>query len=316
MTTTVLALRALGLGDALTGVPALRGLRRARPEARLVLAGPPEAGGLLVDEGVVDAVLPVRGLAPLEPDALVRAAAEHLAVLGGLGPSTVDLAVNLHGRGPQSTSALAALRPRELVAFDRPGQPAWDGEAHEVERWCSLVRSLGGACGPEDLVLRDVPLGARTGPVVVHPGAASPSRRWPAERWARVVAALAGAGRAVVVTGGPDEAGACAEVAAAGAADLCGRLSLAQLLELVATSPLLLSGDTGAAHVATAARTPSVLLFGPTSPARWGPAVDHDRHRVLWRSRAGDAPGDPHGVSPDPVLLRTRVRDVLAGTVG
>jgi ADP-heptose:LPS heptosyltransferase len=310
---TVLALRALGLGDALTGVPALRGLRRARPRARLVLAGPPESGALLVAEGVVDAVLPVRGLAPLQPDALLRAAAERPDVLGG---ADVDLAVNLHGRGPQSTRALAALRPRELVAFDTPDHPGWDDDAHEGERWCGLVRPLGGACGPEDLVLRDVPLDVRTGPVVVHPGAASPSRRWPAERWAQVVAALREAGRAVVVTGGPDEAPVCAQVAAAGAEDLCGRLSLAQLLELVATSPLLLSGDTGAAHVATAARTPSVLLFGPTSPARWGPAVDQDRHRVLWRSRAGDEPGDPHGVSPDPVLLRTTVRDVLAGTVG
>ncbi|TNM67130.1 glycosyltransferase family 9 protein [Streptomyces sp. NP160] len=313
--TTVLALRALGLGDALTGVPALRGLRRARPDARLVLAGPPETGALLVAEGVVDAVLPVRGLAPLEPDALLRAAADHPDVLGGGGRSTVDLAVNLHGRGPQSTQALAALRPARLVAYDAPSQAAWDGEAHEVERWCALVRGLGGACGPEDLVLRDVPLEARAGPVVVHPGAASPSRRWPAQRWAQVVAALRDAGRVVVVTGGPDEAPVCAQVAAAGADDLCGRLSLAQLLDLVASSPLLLSGDTGAAHVATATRTPSVLLFGPTSPARWGPAVDADRHRVLWRPRAGDAQGDPHGSSPDPVLLRTTVHDVLTGTV-
>ncbi|MGQ7297048.1 glycosyltransferase family 9 protein [Quadrisphaera sp. KR29] len=311
--TTTLALRALGLGDALTGVPALRGLRRARPADRLVLAGPPETGELLVAEGVVDAVLPVRGLAPLAPDALVHAAAEHPGVLGG---DAVGLAVNLHGRGPQSTAALAALAPRELVAFDLPGRPAWADDVHEVERWCSLVRGLGGACGAADLVLRDVPLAGRTGPVVVHPGAASAARRWPAQRWAQVVSALRARGRAVVVTGAGAEAPVCAQVAAAGAQDLCGRLPLAELLELVTSSPLLLSGDTGAAHVATATRTPSVLLFGPTSPARWGPAVDADRHRVVWHAREGDPPGDPHADAPDPVLLRATPSDVLAGTVG
>ncbi len=91
-------------------------------------------------------------------------------------------------------------------------------------------------------------------------------------------------------------------------------LVLAELLELVASSPLLLAGDTGVAHVATAVRTPSVLLFGPTDPARWGPAVDvvapSALHRVLWPAEPGRT-GDPHADDPDPVLLRTSAHDVL-----
>lgn len=308
-TGTVLALRALGLGDALTGVPALRGLRRAHPGARLVLAGPPEAGALLVGEGVVDDVLPVRGIAPLAPSSLLEAADAHPHVLGG-GP--VALAVNLHGRGPQSTRALEALAPHRLLRAED-----WDDAEHEVHRWCRLVRSDGGDCSPADLVLRDVPLSERTGGrVVVHPGAASGARRWPAERWAQVVSALRAAGRRVVVTGSAGEAELCARVAVDGAVDASGALSLAELLELVASSPLLLAGDTGVAHVATATRTPSVLLFGPTDPARWGPALDvvapRALHRVLWPAAAGRV-GDPHADTPDEVLLRTGVGDVLDG---
>jgi ADP-heptose:LPS heptosyltransferase len=83
MSEQVLALRALGLGDALTGVPALRGLRRRWPAARLVLAAPPGPGGWLRDLGLVDAVLPAAGIAPLAPDALLRSGAPHPPGDGG-----------------------------------------------------------------------------------------------------------------------------------------------------------------------------------------------------------------------------------------
>ena len=307
---TVLALRALGLGDALTGVPALRGLRRLWPDARLVLAAPEDVGSWLAGLGVVDAVLPAHGLAPLAPDALVASAAEHPEVMGG---QAVDVAVNLHGNGTASAVALAALEPARVLAFAsavHPDGPAWRDDEHEVLRWCRLVQEAGGTCGPDDLVLREDD--DRTGVVVVHPGAASGSRRWPAERWARVVAALRAQGRDVVVTGSPDERGLCSAVARDGARDLAGALDLPELTDLVAGAALLLCGDTGVAHLATATRTPSVLLFGPTPPQGWGPAVDADRHAVLWRAPDGSYRGDPHGAQVDPVLAATGVDDVLA----
>ncbi|WP_218123395.1 glycosyltransferase family 9 protein [Quadrisphaera sp. DSM 44207] len=296
-------------------MPALRGLRRRWPAARLVLAAPAGVGGLLRDLGVVDAVLPVTGLAPLAPDALVRADRAHPEALGGRG---VDVGVNLHGNGPQSARALAALAPAATVAFAGPAHPsgpAWSPDEHEVLRWCRLVRSAGGRCGPEDLLLdaprHDAASARRGGPVVVHPGAASGSRRWPAQRWERVVTALAARGHRVLVSGGPAEGALCAQVAAAGGEDLAGALSLRELLDVVASARLLVCGDTGVAHVATAVRTPSVLLFGPVCPALWGPAVDADRHVVLWPAPPGHR-GDPHAAAVDPVLARTRVEDVVA----
>jgi len=307
---TVVALRALGLGDALTGVPALRGLRRLWPDARLVLAAPEGVGAWLAGHGLVDAVLPAHGLAPLAPDALVRSAAEHPHVLAG---RPVDVAVNLHGNGAASATALAALEPARVVAFAsalHPGGPAWRDAEHEVLRWCRLVQEAGGTCGPADLVLRDER--ERTATVLVHPGAASGSRRWPPERWAQVVAALRAQDRDVAVTGGPDERALCAAVAVDGARDLAGALSLPELTELVATAALLVCGDTGVAHLATATRTPSVLLFGPTPPDRWGPALDGDRHVVLWPAPGGHHAGDPHAAAVDPVLASTTVEDVVA----
>jgi ADP-heptose:LPS heptosyltransferase len=297
--TTVLALRALGLGDALTGIPALRGLRRAHPDARLVLAAPAGVGGFLASFGVVDDVLDTAGLQPLR--------------WTGEPP---DVAVNLHGRGPQSHRLLQQVRPRRTVAFACPEAghgdgPPWPAQAHEVDRWCGLVRWAGGDCSPDDLRL---PGRREEAHVVLHPGAASGSRRWPVDRWAAVAAGLAGRGCEVVVTGVPAEADLCARVAAAhpGVRDACGASSLAQLADLVASAELVLCGDTGIAHVATAFGTPSVLLFGPVSPDHWGPRIDAERHTVLWHPHEGDPAGDPHADETDVRLRRVQVDDVLA----
>jgi ADP-heptose:LPS heptosyltransferase len=302
----VLVLRALGLGDALTGVAALRGVRRAWPDRRLCLAGPGALGEWLRGLGVVDEVVPAQGLA-----ALRWQGRDHVAV-------------NLHGRGPQSHAVLAATRPSRLVAFatpDHPDGPQWRAEEHEVDRWCRLVSSVGGRCGPEDLWL-SVEAEPDPGLVVLHPGAASPSRQWPSSRWSAVGQALAWAGYDVLVTGSAAERRLCEAVVdgtrrsslrTGRVRSVCGELDVQGLAALVASARLLMCGDTGVAHLGTAVGTSSVLLFGPTSPHLWGPAIDHDRHLVLWH---GDPrrPGDPHGAAPDPALLAIQVDEVLAAS--
>jgi ADP-heptose:LPS heptosyltransferase len=127
---------------------------------------------------------------------------------------------------------------------------------------------------------------------------------------------LAGEGRRVVVTGSAGERAWCAQVADGvdGVVDGSGRTGLDELARVVGTAAAVLSGDTGVAHLATALRRPSVVLFGPVSPALWGPRVDPVLHRALW---AGDPdvdglrPGDPHGEHLDPLLDRIAVDDVL-----
>ncbi|MDI3330870.1 MAG: glycosyltransferase family 9 protein [Micrococcus sp.] len=304
----VLVLRALGLGDALTAVAALRGLRRLAPDRRLVLAGPPGTGHLLRALGVVDEVLPLAGLVSLP------------AVPAGM------TAVNLHGRGPASHRLLQAARPQRLIAFASPEArhdgPAWRADEHEVDRWCRLVRHAGADCSRADLRLRpraeaDADRAARSGAgaVVLHPGAASAARHWPVDRWRQVASALAADGHAVLVTGSAAEAGLGRAVARglAGVEDRTGHHTLDGLSALVRDADLVLSADTGVAHLATGWCVPSVVLFGPVPPARWGPAIDPDLHEVLWHGdpEAGSW-GDPHADRLDPLLGRVSVDEVLA----
>jgi ADP-heptose:LPS heptosyltransferase len=294
---TVLVLRALGLGDTVAGIAALRGVRRAWPASRLVLAAPSWYGGWLSGLGIVDDVLHTRRLA-------------RLAWSRGGG----HVAVNLHGCGPQSHRVLKATRPARLVAFrcEAAGHehgPEWSGEEHEVLRWCRLVSEAGGPCWSEDLRLPR--LAPAHGTVVVHPGAASASRRWPTPRWRQVVRTLTKRGHDVAVTGGRNERGLCEGIAEGlpRVRHLAGRLSVPALADVVAGAPLLIAGDTGPAHLATAYGTPSVLLFGPTPPARWGPIIDAKRHIVLWDG--GPDHGDPHADEIDPALARIEVAEVL-----
>lgn len=292
---TVLVLRALGLGDTAAGIAALRGVRRAWPAGRVVLAAPSVYGGWLRGLGIVDEVLHTRGLARLD------------------WPRGGHVAVNLHGSGPQSHQVLNATRPARLVAFrcDAAGHeqgPDWSRDEHEVVRWCRLVSHAGGPCGPDDLRLPR--LGPANGRVVVHPGAASAARRWPERRWREVVRSFADRGHEVVLTGNRTERNLCTGIVTgiSRARNLAGRLSVSALADLIAGAALLLAGDTGPAHLATAFGTPSVLLFGPTSPARWGPVIDLDRHVVLWH---GGGDGDPHADELDPALDRIDVAEVL-----
>lgn len=300
----LVVLRALGLGDFLTGVPALRALRRAFPRHRLVLAAP----------------------RPLEPLARLSGAVDELADVGPLEPlpatlAGADLAVDLHGRGPESHRILLASGPRRLLAFSHPdvpasaGMPRWRADEHEVDRWCRLLEEAGVSAHPEDLHLdsRGLPAAPEEpGYTLVHPGAASGARRWPPERFAAVARGELAAGRAVLVSGGHAEVELARGVAeAAGlpaSAVQAGRMDLLELAALVANAGRVVSGDTGVAHLATAFRTPSVTIFGPTPPAHWGPRVDRSLHATLW---AGSA-GDPHAPAPALGLLAVGAGDVAA----
>lgn len=306
-----LVLRALGVGDLLTAVPALRGLRRALPSHELVLAAPGVLAPLVALVDVVDRLLPTAELAPVP--------------WTGAPP---DLAVNLHGRGPQSHRLLQQPAPRRLVAFGclEAGVtgPAWREDEHEVRRWGRLVQeTFDVPVDPTDLRIdrpgtdrpETDPPGARA--VVIHAGAKAGARRWPADRFAEVARWCHEHGHPVLLTGGPDEVGLARRVQRLASlpvdAVTAGHTSLGELAGIVAAARLVVSGDTGVAHLATALGTRSVLLFGPTPPARWGPPPD-PRHRVIWHEAIWQAspPGDGLADELHPALAAVSTAEVLA----
>lgn len=305
---TLVILRALGLGDFLTGVPALRALADAFPDHRRVLAAPRTLAPLAALTGAVDEVVDTAPLAPLDA-----------------GLHGADVAVNLHGKGPQSHRILLAARPRTLISFRNPevpesvDGPTWRPGEHEVQRWCRLLEESGIPADPArlDLSPPSLPVPDEVcGATLIHPGAASAARRWPPDRWAAVARGEREKGCTVIVTGGPGEVEQARTVARmSGLGDsavYAGRTGLVELAALVAAAGRVVCGDTGVAHLATALCTPSVVLFGPVPPDEWGPPPERTRHRVLWSGSTGD----PHGDRPDAGLLEIQAKDVLAALAG
>ncbi len=300
----IVILRALKVGDFLTAVPAFRAIRRAFPSSRIVLAAPRAFGGLLdLLDGAIDAVSDAHELEPLRGDAC-----------------GADVGIDLHGCGPESQRLLLASGARRLIAFRTEGVPQsfdgprFDASEHEVRRWCRLLSHFGIPADPTELDLRPpdlrVPKRVR-GATLIHPGAASESRRWPVDRWIDVARAERRLGRHVILTGGPSEVERARRIATAAAIPstdvYAGRTSLRKLAAIVAAAGRVVCGDTGIAHFATAFRRPSVLLFGPTPPATWGPP-QRPIHRVLWDG----ATGDPHADRVDPGLAAIPADRVIA----
>ena len=293
----LLVLRALKFGDLLVAVPALHALRRAYPQHQLLYAA---------QNWLEDAVALVGGFELLP----TRGLDEPLA----LKPGTVDIAVNLHGRGPESQLRVEELLPNATISHrsERTEGPPWRDGIHERERWTRLLQWHGIDADPQDLFIAnpDVPA-QQPEATIVHVGAAYGSRLWPAYRFAEVSRRLQAAGHTVVFTGGAADRDRALDVAdragIAAPAVLAGIQSLGEFAALVAGARLVVSVDTGAAHLASAYGRPSVVLFGPATPEEWGPPPGP--HIVL--TKAELRRGDTFAPDPDPALLGVSVQEVL-----
>jgi ADP-heptose:LPS heptosyltransferase len=162
------------------------------------------------------------------------------------------------------------------------GMYAADETTHVVRVNLGLLEPLGLTVSTPEFPIESVDsqvareIRDRTGGryALLNPGAAWPNKRWPPSRLGEVARSLSEQhGLPSIVLWGPgEEPLASAVVAAAcGVARLSPRTSMADLVALVRGAALMVSGDTGPAHIAAAVGTPLVGIYGPTRPARNGP---------------------------------------------
>jgi hypothetical protein len=304
-----------GLDELLMAVPALRAVRTQLPRHRLVLAGHP---------GVTSA-----GTAWGLADGHIAARPWHMPRMPDL-----DVAVNLTDAGPESHRLLLEQRPRRLVAAANaaagvagPHWVLWEGGdrpmvEHRTARWCRIVAaSFHIDVDPRDGLL--APAGApRSGAeeVLLHPGG-YPALRWPADRFAEVGRALAARGSSVRVVALPGEQDLAAEVARTaglGRAAVWVPASVPDLTTGVATSRLVVTGDSAVGHLAGACAVPGVHIHGRTSPDERGPLHVARRYRTLHHPTP--LPG-PHDTGGDPILAVTvgevleAVEEIIDGAV-
>jgi heptosyltransferase-2 len=287
------------VGDAVMTVPALRELRRLLPHARLTLATRPWAEGIFAGADFIDDFL-ITAHSSGKPAAVFRQAREwrarrfDLALLfpNSFAPALVAALARVPVRVGYSTQGRAPLLTH------RVGVPEWRGKRHEVFYYLNLVaeleRRLYGSTTIEtrepDARLRVTDErtsdarrllregGARPGRplVALCPGSTnSRAKRWPAERFAAAADLLSERlGAEIVLVGAAEESDISGEVARhmrARPVVLTGKTDLAQTAAVLKASDLLVTNDTGPAHVAAAVGCPVVVIFGPTNPVTTRP---------------------------------------------
>jgi ADP-heptose:LPS heptosyltransferase len=304
----VIILRALQLGDLLCAVPAFRTLRKALPNAEIVLLSLPWAR-VFVERycDYLDGFREFPGYPGL-PERVPQV--ERIpSFLAEIQAERFDLALQMHGSGPFVNPLTVLFGARRNTGFYLPGDYCPDPDLFmrypdhslEVLRLLKLVEFLGVPAQGEELEFplyeedyRELQSCAGTRHLsagsyaCIHPGASVSERRWPAERFTAIGKALARRGLTVVLTGTAAEAGLTREVGRgmhAGHLDLAGQTSLGALAALLDGAQFLICNDTGVSHLAAALGVPSVIISTGNNPERWAPS-DGERHRVLC-GRAG-----------------------------
>jgi heptosyltransferase II len=272
------------LGDTVMAEPTVRGLRRAHPQARVLLAGP--WATVLSGQGLADTLVTyprawagrlaaadvVRRFAP--DTALVLPNSFESALAAWYWGAGRRVGFDAGARAPLLTDAVALPAPRRhqvdeyLMLAERCG-------ADEREPMPMLLPpALDAAERVEARALLDEAGARRDRPAIgVHLGAAyGPAKMWPAERVVDLCRLLDGVSVRVVLLGTDGEASTATAIAQETAvSSLVGRDRPALLPSLLTELDALVSGDTGVAHLAAALGTPVVTLFGPTDPALSAP---------------------------------------------
>ena len=269
----LLALRRLG--DVLLATPLLRSLRLAYPDATidaLVYAG---------QEGILEGNPDCNNVIAVDP---YPGAAGYRRLLGRMW-RRYDLAVTTQANDRSHLYAWLFARKRVGLVPDLGWSSAWkrascsacavldDIETHTVVQNLVLADLLGIPRHYEVVVPRAEFSRSLENYVVLHPYPKFNYKQWTRDGWKRLIEWLRGQGLQVVLSGGPDAAEKAynAALAPGEVLDLTGQLSLGALPALYRSARLFVGADTSATHLAAACGAPTLALFGPTNPVKWGP---------------------------------------------
>jgi lipopolysaccharide heptosyltransferase I len=284
-----LIVRLGALGDIVHTVPAAAALRRAFPDARIDWVVDARHAPFARLVTVVDCII------TLERPTV----AAWVQLVQTLRPARYDVALDFQGLMKSAVIARAS-GARRVAGFsiwhlrEKGARPFYsevdDGEhvPHVIQKNLKLLSVVG-----LNTTAVEFPLAHSPSPVtdqvrsqaagrpvaLINPGAAWPNKRWPASRFGEVAAFLKEVrGFEPFVLWGPAEQTLAEDVvdSSGGVARVVPATSIPDLLELSRAAALMVSGDTGPLHIAAAAGTPLVAIFGPTDPDRNGPWAEDD----------------------------------------
>jgi len=279
------------VGDSVMTVPALRALRRLLPDAQITLATRPWAQGLFKDQDFIDDILIYDRRNAFSVIGQVREWKKRKFDLAILFQNAFEAAVIPFFAGvPQRIGFATESRQRLLT--HPVVLPDWRSTEHEVFYYLYLIaaveKSLFGSntvCEhePDASLELSEPRRDEARSILLHhsvngdkqvvticPGSInSRAKRWPAESFAALADQLIESGKQVLLIGSHDEEDVAREVTSRMRRTpvmLVGRTTLDQLTAILSISDLVVTNDTGPAHIAASLGRPTVVIFGPTNP--------------------------------------------------
>jgi lipopolysaccharide heptosyltransferase I len=294
----ILIVRLSALGDIIHALPVLFAIKRELPSVSVDWLVEDSYASVLALVPELDRRIIVRAKSPGGVDEAIRfggGGLGYLRAVSFLRAQRYDAALDLQGLIKSAVWARLSgakrvigfkrgyLREPQAVRFySETVMPPQSG--HVIDKNLSVLSALNVPDSPMTIRLQaaaapDVvaAIAAAGGPckfIVLNPGAAWPNKRWPADRFGAVAAALFRRTRLrSLITWGPSERELAESVVASsgGAAKLAPATSVADLAVLLRDAAVVVSGDTGPLHIAAAMGTPLVGLYGPTWPERNGP---------------------------------------------
>lgn len=281
---SILVIRLYFIGDVLLSTPVFAALRDSFPGASItvlvkaraqeVLSGNPDVDEVLVYDAVR------RYHSPLWAWRLGRA----------LRSRRFDLVVDLTG-DLRSSWMLLASDPGYRIGFNHTGlgvlldrRIPYRAEGHVVDHLLGAPALVGASTDRTDprIYIKDKErraareiAGPAGGYLAMAPGSNNPLRRWPPARYGRLARrAAASLGLSTVFVGSSADESLCAEaesVSQGAGRSVAGRTDLRMLAASLAGARAFVGNDSGPMHLAAAAGTPVVGLFGPSTPVRFGP---------------------------------------------
>ena len=308
--------RALQLGDMLCVVPAIRALKNAYPASEITLLGLPWAHSFVQRfNNYFDRFIHFPGCEGLPEQSYDEQSLYDF--INQMKKENFDLVLQMQGNGTIVNPLMFLFDAKHVAGFYNNDSYVasnlfleYPDHGHEITRHIALMNFLGiESCGTElefpltendckDYAELLTPVKQKQY-VVVHPGSRGNWRQWPPENFAALADYCIEQGFAVVITGTTDEKEITGELIKCmqhPAIDLTGKTNLGAVAVLIKNASLLIANCTGVSHIASAVKTPGVIISMDGEPERWAPLNKQLHKTIDWTKHP----------SFDEVLLQTR----------
>jgi heptosyltransferase-1 len=297
----ILIVKLSAIGDVIHALPVAHALKQTYPQARITWVVEKPAYDLLTNNPYIDEIIIFD-----KPKfkSLVGLLSNVYKFTKLLKSHNFDLAIDLQGLFKSAAISYLSGAPKRLVycnareLSDKIGQRICGNHenGHVVDRYLDVARHLGckidqvefpmniteSETQKAEAIANHAGFQLENPYIVLAPGTNWPSKCWPTTHFAKLADKLYDDHIIPVIIGGPSDNRLAQEIidnTKIPPIDLTGKTSLKQLAYIIKKSQAFVGGDTGPMHLAVAAGTRAVAMFGPTDPKRNGPYGEN--HKVL-----------------------------------